>query len=126
MKCSCGITPKGNICLCGKVLYEIKVKELKTLKRSVKPIKKVSKKMGKTLSKYTIEKKKFIALNPNCAVFPWLASEDIHHKKGKIGSLYLDTRYWLAVSRAGHLEITNNPAWAIEMGYSLQRLKTTI
>jgi hypothetical protein len=25
-KCSCGITPKGNVCLCGKIVNEIKVK----------------------------------------------------------------------------------------------------
>ncbi|WP_262885687.1 hypothetical protein [Myroides sp. LoEW2-1] len=42
--------------------------------------------------------------------------------KGRVGSLFLDTRYWLAVSREGHRMIEENPKWAKEKGYSLNRL----
>lgn len=48
---------------------------------------------------------------------------DVHHRKGRVGSLYLDTRYWLAVSREGHQKIEANPEWAYEMGYSLKRIE---
>lgn len=46
----------------------------------------------------------------------------VHHKKGRIGKLYLDIRFWLAVSDTGHKKIELNPEWAKKMGYSLERL----
>lgn len=46
----------------------------------------------------------------------------IHHKKGRIGKLLLDTRYWVALSMEGHEYVENNPIWAKENGYSLNRL----
>ncbi len=49
----------------------------------------------------------------------------VHHKKGRIGKLLCDMRFWLAVSAEGHDKIERNPAWAYEMGYSLLRNKTT-
>lgn len=48
---------------------------------------------------------------------------DVHHRKGRIGKLLLDTKYWLAVSREGHQKIEENPEWAYAMGYSLKRLQ---
>lgn len=48
-------------------------------------------------------------------------AEEIHHKKGKIGKLLYDIRYFLAVTREGHDKIEANPEWAYEMGYSLLR-----
>lgn len=47
---------------------------------------------------------------------------EVHHMKGREGALLNDTKYWLAVSREGHIRIENNPEWAKEMGYSLSRL----
>lgn len=47
---------------------------------------------------------------------------DIHHKKGRIGDLLLDERYWVALSREGHKFVEENPEWAKENGYSLNRL----
>lgn len=47
---------------------------------------------------------------------------DVHHKKGRVGSLYLDERFWIALSRAGHKQVEENPEWAKENGYSLNRL----
>lgn len=47
---------------------------------------------------------------------------DIHHKKGRVGSLFLDERYWVALSREGHKFVEENPNWAKENGYSLNRL----
>jgi hypothetical protein len=46
----------------------------------------------------------------------------VHHKKGRTGSLFLDVRFWLGVSAEGHRKIEENPEWAKEMGYSLNRL----
>lgn len=47
---------------------------------------------------------------------------DIHHKRGRVGSLFLDERYWVALSREGHKYVEEHPAWAKENGYSLNRL----
>ena len=47
---------------------------------------------------------------------------DVHHKKGRIGSLLLDQRFWLAVSADGHVKIEKNPIWAKEKGFSLNRI----
>lgn len=49
-------------------------------------------------------------------------TNQVHHKKGRIGDLLLDQRYWLSVSSEGHDKIEMNPIWAKEMGYSLNRL----
>lgn len=46
---------------------------------------------------------------------------DVHHKKGRIGTLLLDTKYWLAVSREGHIKIEENPEWAYEKEFSIKR-----
>ena len=47
----------------------------------------------------------------------------IHHKKGRIGDLLIDTRYWVALSMDGHIFVEQNPEWAKEHGYSLSRLE---
>jgi hypothetical protein len=46
----------------------------------------------------------------------------IHHKKGRLGGLYLDKNYWVALSMDGHEFVEKNPKWAKENGYSLSRL----
>ena len=50
-----------------------------------------------------------------------LATE-VHHKKGRIGKLLTDIRYFLGVCRECHNKIELNPTWAKENGYSLNRL----
>lgn len=62
---------------------------------------------------------------------------DIHHKKGRsINSyadqwakendipLFIDPRFFLAVTREAHQRIETHPKWAKENGYSLSRLDT--
>ena len=52
-------------------------------------------------------------------------AEQVHHRKGRIGKLLTDVRFFLAVTDEGHKEIEAKPEWAYEMGYSLLRTKTT-
>ena len=85
-----------------------------------KPIRKVSKDMSKKLSEYSRFKKEFIK-DKTCPIYPHLKVTDIHHKAGRAGSFLLDTNFWLAVSRKGHMKIELNPIWAKENGYSLPR-----
>jgi hypothetical protein len=48
---------------------------------------------------------------------------EVHHKKGRIGKLLLDTRFWLGVTRKGHKWIEEHPEEAKKLGYSLSRLE---
>jgi len=55
---------------------------------------------------------------PECG----LPATEVHHKKGRIGKLLLDIRFWLPVTPDCHKKIELNPEWAKEKGYSLSRL----
>jgi len=85
-------------------------------------IKKVSPKMAAALQIYTKKKNKWL-VGKMCAVYPDQKAIEPHHMKGKATiELLLDERYWLPVSRQGHNMIENNPKWAKERGFSLDRL----
>lgn len=89
-------------------------------------LKKVSPKMAKALQEYSKLRKVFLEANPQCAVYPELRSEEVHHMKGRATiELLLDDNYWLAISRKAHTEIELNPEWAKQRGYSISRLAKT-
>jgi hypothetical protein len=44
-------------------------------------------------------------------------SEDVHHRVGKVGPLFFDTRYFLAVCRFHHNEVDRDRAWAYREGW---------
>jgi hypothetical protein len=81
-----------------------------------KPIRKVSVRRAKLNREYTNLKRAFLKSHPECAVFKAMRSEDIHHLRGRAGSLLLDTSLWLAVSRRGHDWIHANPEAARRRG----------
>lgn len=85
-----------------------------------KPIKKMSKKRSIENKEYLKIREQFLKDNPICAVTGNQATE-IHHMKGRIGSLLTDVRYFLPVSRIAHQKIEDNPVWALFQGYSLIR-----
>lgn len=70
----------------------------------------------------------YLAQFPNCAVCEedgvTTKAEDIHHKKGRLGDLLLDPRFFIGVCRTHHQWIEENPVDAIEAGYSLSRHQT--
>ena len=66
---------------------------------------------------YSVERQEFLTANPRCAVFPKKRSAEVHHRKGRSGSLYLDSSHWLAVSRDGHRWIHDNIAEARKRGW---------
>jgi hypothetical protein len=88
-----------------------------------KRISQISEKRKTEIQQYSILRKEFLS-DPKNQICPITKqpTTDVHHKKGRVGSLFLDTRYWLAVSREGHVMIEENPEWAKEKGYSLNRL----
>ena len=73
---------------------------------------------------YYRNKKEYLSAHIKCEV-PGCnkVSETLHHKKGRIGELIYNERYFLAVCMQHHREIEDNPGWAIEEGYSLPRLQ---
>lgn len=94
----------------------------KTIKE-FKPIPKISQKRKIENAKYIVLRIEFLEKKENsiCPVTGEKTTE-IHHKKGRVGSLFLNTKFWLGVSRKGHLKIENNPEWAKENGFSENRL----
>lgn len=98
----------------------------KTLKKEVKAYEKskIAPRSKKRIAQekiYTQLRKAFLNKNNVCPI-TGEKTTDIHHMKGRIGDLLIDTKYWLAVSREAHILIEQNPEWAKEQGYSLSRL----
>lgn len=85
-------------------------------------IKKQSDKRKMQNDLYLIIRKKFLAKKEICPVAlrvfnKKIEATEIHHKKGRVGSLLNDTSFWLAVSREGHTWIDNNPDEARKLGF---------
>ena len=97
-------------------------KKQKTKKEFIK-IPQISKKRQVEQLKYSVLRIEFLGKSENkvCPI-TGLETTDVHHKKGRVGDLYLDTKYWVALSREGHKFVEENPIWAKENGYSLNRL----
>lgn len=98
--------------------------------RGINPI---SKHRAAQLHQYRAKKKIYFdglrannkGLLPWCPVMLEITGEkirvrDIHHMRGRIGTLLLDERYWLAVSRVGHDWINANPVLARAYGWLCQ------
>lgn len=102
--------------------YRASLKPVK-IKDIGKPIPKVSAKRKIENREYTIKRLQFLAQpeNQKCPI-TGKQTTDVHHKKGRVGDLLLDTKFWLAVSREGHKQIEENPEWAKENNYSLNRI----
>lgn len=86
----------------------------------------VSDKRAKEQRVYSIARKLFLKHHPLCqakvAGICQVASAEVHHKKGRIGELYLDQQYWLAVCSTCHKHVETHPEEAKEKGWSLDRL----
>lgn len=112
-----------------------KIENTKKSKRKIyKAPRRVGKKQAVINSKYTVARLGFLGMNDNqiCPIKGTLTT-DVHHKMGRVGfadewarlnniPLILDTRFWIALSREGHIQVEENPNWAKENGYSLNRL----
>lgn len=86
-------------------------------------IRKFSKKRAKENKDYSLNRKEFLEENPYCKVCGKIATT-VHHKKGRIGGLLNDKRYFLPACDECHTKIELNPDWAKENGYSESRLST--
>lgn len=72
---------------------------------------------------YLKKKKVYLKDNPNCQ-FPGCKKKanDLHHKRGRVGDLLTDERYFLGLCRDHHNWVHLNPIAALEMGLSEKRL----
>lgn len=59
----------------------------------------------------------FLMRNRRCAVFPSKRATQVHHVRGRQGSLLLDERFWLQVSAEGHDKIHRELNWARAKGF---------
>lgn len=85
-----------------------------------------SSKRSKEEAEYSRRRIAFLARHPICqanllGICTRYATE-VHHKKGRIGSLLLDVKHWLAACHHCHQWIELNPIKAKEMGLSESRL----
>lgn len=99
------------------------------LGKGYKQIRKVSEKRQAENEIYSQLRKVFLNKPENkyCPVMKQLKNVDViattvHHRKGRLGELLNNTKYWVALSMEGHEYVEKNPTWAKENGYSLDRL----
>ena len=97
--------------------------------KGFKRINKVSEKRKAENEVYSQLRKVFLERPENkwCPVMKQLKNINtrattIHHIKGRLGKLLLDTQYWVALSMDGHDYVEKNPLWAKENGFSEDRL----
>jgi hypothetical protein len=101
-------------------------------------IKKRSDVMAKMMAIYRPKAAKFL-VGKMCAVNPKAKATQVHHMCGRSINDFadewarennlpylLDERFWLPVSDEAHDQITENSAWAWQMGYSFKRVADPI
>ncbi len=66
---------------------------------------------------YSKLKRAFLVRHYLCRLYPRIRSSDVHHQRGRAGTLLIDQRFWMAVSRRGHNWIHNHPQQARYCGY---------
>lgn len=121
-KCKCGYFFSGSYCeLCESGRP---VKKTGNLGKRSKRIKSRSDKRRDQENEYRIIRAEYLEKHPICEVYNCgHKSEQVHHKKGRIGKLLTNKKYFLAVCDTCHKYIELHPAWAKAQGYSESRLK---
>lgn len=119
-------TDKKEAPLKPKKVYELKRTPLKPkssgLKSNSKPIKQVSSKQQKRLTEYNKVATEYKKSNPICERCLIAETSDIHHRKGRVGELLSDSKWFMAVCRPCHNWIEVHPEESRRLGYSLSRL----
>lgn len=94
-------------------------------KSTWKKLRKVSKRRQIEGKIYLEKRKEFLKENPLCQI----KSPDctkravvIHHKKGRVGALFLDENFWAASCWKCNQYCEEEKQWAIENGHRLDRL----
>lgn len=88
-----------------------------------RPIRRVSRVRGKQLREYAKARAIYMHQHSLCEILGcsvW--SSQLHHRKGRVGKMLNDKRYWMALCWSHHSKIHDNPRWAMDHGYLLQKL----
>lgn len=96
-----------------------------SVKKQTKPIRRLSKKRAAQNVLYLKKRRIFMQQNNTCqAKLPSCSywATEIHHKKGRVGILLTDDRFFLSVCRSCHDYIEENAEYAKSMGFSESRL----
>jgi hypothetical protein len=72
---------------------------------------------------FEIKRKIYLKKHPLCECGCKRKSWELHHKRGRVGTLLTDERYFIALSRTCHRRAELFPAWAKTIGLSESRLK---
>ena len=87
-------------------------------------MKAVSAKTAARDRRYAIDRVEFLEANPICGALlegcRWISTE-VHHKAGRLPSVFFRQDLWLAVCWSCHHRITTEPAMAFERGLSVHR-----
>lgn len=75
---------------------------------------------------YERVKKEFLRKKKCCEACGDAPATEVHHRRGRVGKLLTDIKYFLAVCRPCHRLIEEDPVFAKSQGYSESRLKKTI
>jgi len=84
-------------------------------------IRKLSKKRAKQNREYLILRAEHLERFPWCWRCGVMATQ-IHHKKGRVGDLLTDEKFFVSLCARCHDFVENHPKWAKEQGFSLSRL----
>lgn len=91
----------------------------------------IKKRVNRVSKKRSVDNKVYSALalqykidNPFCRIGApgcTLVTTDVHHKKGR-GIWLLIVKFWIPACRCCHDYVGANPKWAIEHGFSINRI----
>lgn len=94
----------------------------RVLSRRTNPVRKVSVKRKAQLEQYSGLREWFLSHIERCEACHRAGKQlDVHHKRGRSGSLLLRAEYWMAVCRWCHEWIHNCPELARQRGWLAQR-----
>lgn len=110
----------------GFCLYHqnLRLDKKKSSKKKALRIKPISDKQAERLKEYKVARGLYLADHPTCeAKFEGCLRDanQVHHKRGRLGSLLTDANHFLAVCHSCHVKIESEPLLAKELGYSENR-----
>lgn len=89
-----------------------------------KPVKKVSEKRKEIDKEYLKIRKDYLTKNLRCMArvkCNGAVSEDLHHRKGRIGKLLIDERFFMAVCRKCHDHIHSHHSESVKQGFIIPK-----
>lgn len=82
------------------------------------PLRRVSPKRARENREYAKVRARYMEEHPICEACHDRPSTELHHKRGRIGALLADVRFFMAVDTGCHRFITEHPARAREAGWT--------